>query len=352
MELILGYREYMCSCPWDGEHIWLPDASTGAEAGWYTVEPDAALQLGYAPASQAARLTGVIGGAWLALGFDETPHLSLVGLDSTTLMGERPVFSDGSFELFVYQVQPLKLLITHEGLTQYLGGPDFLSATVFDPSPGQIISGIQTLTCAVTLDTSRPMDTDQGTGNFEVYSSDGQTLLGTIDGSRYFKSLYILPNLWPGDFLLRAVPQPREWGQVSWAPQWYPGVADLSDAEPVTLTQPGEILPLSMTVLEGGSIAGDLTGAPDPDGRWHALATPADAAAVWGFNYIFGPETAYNLIGLPDGDWKVGVTPINAPGDTLWYPGTADWAASTVVTITDGAEVAGIDIPVGGGTAR
>ena len=346
VELVMGYRDYACSCPWDGEHVWLPDADGPDQAGWYEIIAGTNVHHTFSSPDRAARLTGVVGGAWLELGYDEEPLLSLIGTDSTEIVGKRPVAADGSFDLFLYQVQPVKVLIFQQGLAQYIGGPDFASATVYTPVPGQSITGILANPCAVTLDTSQPLGTGYGTGDFQIFTSDGQTLLGTIDGSNHFKSLYILPNFWPGDFLLRAVPQPMEWGSVSWAPQWYPGVADMADAEPVTLTQPGEILSLTMDVLVGGSIAGSITDVPNPKAWWYTLISPSEDNTIWGRNYIFGPETAYLLTGLLDGDWKVGVTSISAPGDTIWYPGTTDWTEATVITITDGADVTGIDIPV------
>jgi len=38
------------------------------------------------------------------------------------------------------------------------------------------------------------------------------------------------------------------------------------------------------------------------------------------------------------------VPPPLAPADTIWYPGTPDWEAAGVVTISGPGEVTGIDI--------
>ncbi len=346
VELVLGYRLYGCYCPWDGQHIWLPAGAGAPQATWYEVTAGTMTELTYAPRDASAHLSGRIGGAWLELGFDLEPEISLIGTDSTTIMGRRRVGADGSFDLVLYQPRPVKLLVTHQGMPQYIGGPDFAAATVFDPAPGEAISGIEAAPCAVTLDTSSPLDTSYGTGDFELYTADGRTLLGTVDGQIYFKSTYILPNLWPGEFLIRAVPQPGVLGRTWWIPQWYPGVTDPGEAETVTLTQYGEILPLSMTVLAGGSIAGDILDAPDPDAWWYALVTPADDSTIWGRNYIFGPQTSYQLVGIPDGRWKVGACLIHTATDTIWYSGTTDWDAAAVITIENGSTVEGIDIPV------
>lgn len=349
VEFALGARRYECICsyPWDGEHVWLPDGDTREQAAWYEAPAGQVLDLAWSTGTPPARLTGTIGGAWRPLGMNTPPEISIIDTDSMTVMGQRRTEEDGSFDLILYRPRPVKLLVTHMGVPQYIGGPDFASATVFAPAAGQAVTGITLESCAVTLDTSLPLGAISGQADFHIYTADGQILLGTVSGQWCFKSTYILPNLWPGAFLVKAdFPGSSSFGRYAWIPQWYPGVADLADAEPVVLSQPGEVLPLTMTVLEGGSIAGELTGEPDPDDRWHVLATTADEAAVWGSNDIFGPETAYNLIGLPDGDWKVGVTPIMTPGDTIWYPGTTDWSAATAITIENGSAVEGIDIPV------
>ncbi len=346
VELVLGARSYSCGGPMEGEHIWLPDASGPDQAAWYDVEVGSLTALTYTTQALPAHLSGHIRGAWLELGMYTAPQISVIDADSVTAMGKRKINADGSFELALYRPRPVKLLITHKGMAQYLGGPDFDSATVYDLAPGQTIADIETATCAITLDTSTPLSTRYGAGDFEIYDPDGLILLGTVVGQFCIKSSYILPNLWPGEFLIRAVPQSGVSGQVGWIPQWYPGVTEPEAAERIVLTQEGEILPLSMTVLTGGNITGDIVDAPDPDAWWYALLTPAADPTTWGQNYIFGPRTDYSLTGIPDGQWKIGVCLIYAADDTIWYPGTADWDAAGIITIHDAETVLGVDIHI------
>ncbi len=346
VELVLGYRDCMCYCPWDGEHIWLPDESGSDQAAWYEVTIGTANQLAYAPGDPPAHLSGHIKGAWLELGMDTGPEISIVGTDSLTVMGKRRINADGFFGLVVYRPRPVKLLITQKGIAQYIGGPDFASATVYDLVPGQTIDNIETAPCAITLDASISLSSSFGSPTFEIYDPDDLTLLGSVDNHLYFKSSYILPNLWPGEFLLRVVPEAYDHGRISWITQWYEGATEPAAATRLTISEDGEILPLTMTILTGGTISGTILNVPDPTEFWYVLATPADNSTVWGNNYTGLLGQDYTLRGLPDGDYKIGTYPAFTANDTIWYPGTADWDSAGIIAIHDGEMVWGVDIHI------
>ncbi len=352
IELGLGTSSYD-NFSGDGEHLWLPGVSDPDQAAWYDIPVGERTSLEYASSTPPAHMAGHIGGAWLELYPSNKPKLSVINTDSVTILGGTLYGEGGSFALDIYQTQPVKLMISQAGLSQCIGGPDFASATIYDLVPGQIIGDIEVATCAITLEPSIPLTDLYSNPPFEIYDPDDLTLLGTVDTHLYLNSAYILSNLWPGEFLLRIAPYPYEVGSIPWIPQWYEGTTDPTEADRITITEPGEILPLSMTMLTGGEIHGRIVASEPSTDSYMILFTPADADTLWGRNYIWFPDTEFSGVGLPDGQYKVGATPIGllllkaeTPDNTIWYPGTSDWNAAGVVTIENAGTVVGVDIPV------
>ncbi len=340
-ELVLGTPSHLAPVGRGGEHIWLPDSDGPEGADWYEITAGAMLPLAYASTAEAAHLSGRIDGAWLELGLDDRPLLDAIDTDSVLVLEGWPVDEAGAFTLDLLRPRPVRILIRQNTMAHYLGGPDFATATVYDPQPGQTITGVDEADCALTLDTG--LETVYWQPVFEVLTADGLTSLGQIHRDPV-GDLFVVPNLWPGTFLLRIL-SPYH-GLAPWLDQWYPGTLDVDLATPITLTDPGQILPLAMTLLEGGSISGRLVEkyilVPYP----HVVVTTADDPSVWGTANPHGIEQEYEVLGLPDGDYRLGQTLAYATSDTIWYPGTTDWTEAAVITITDGADVAGIDIPV------
>ncbi len=346
IELDLGSR--MCDCIryCDGEHIWLPGVPGPDQADWYDVPTGETMSLEYGNTTVPGRLTGRIGGAWMELGLSRPPELSLISTDSATVRGRQAVGDDGTFTADLYQPVPVKLLITQQGLARYAGGPDFASATVYDLAPGRTISDIEITTCAITMETSISLTGCCGSPIFEIYDPDDLTLLGSIEDHFFFKSSYTLPNLWPGNFLLKIVPESFDIGSLPWIPQWYEEATEPSGAQLITIAAEGDILSLSMNVLTGGTISGRILDVPDPAAFRKIIATPADSLMIWGSNYTSRPEQDYELLGLPDGDYKIGTLLVFTESDPIWYPGTTDWDSATVITLENGGSVEGIDIPL------
>ncbi len=330
-----------------GEHIWLPDADGPDQAAWYTVVAGSRVDLTYTTGTPPVFLAGRIGGAWLEMGLEEAPNLSVMGADSLLVVDDDGlVADDGSYALTIYRPRPVKLLVTQNGMSRYIGGPDFDTATVYDLAPGDTITGIDLTTSAITLDASASSPANFPYPDFELYTADATTLLGTFVGTLYNEVIFPLPNLWPGDFLLKITPHHGYRGYSPWLTQWYPGTTVVDQAERITITTSGEILPLSMTLVEGGSISGRIVGDQVPFSYRYVRVTTANSPDQWGAVSAWNPDFAFSVLGLPDGGYRVGQASSRNATETIWYPGTTDWDTAEIITIENAGSVTGIDIPL------
>ena len=119
----------------------------------------------------------------------------------------------------------------------------------------------------------------------------------------------------------------------------------------VSITSAGQILRLDLKLEIGGTISGQVESSSATGSGCYVYAVSTDENDLGGpfHTYVAGE---YNLRGLPDGDFKIGIVaePVDWSGPEtdgfIWYPGTTDWQDATVVEIRDAADVAGIDFPV------
>ncbi len=72
---------------------------------------------------------------------------------------------------------------------------------------------------------------------------------------------------------------------------------------------------------------------------------------LWGYSYAWDSRSEYKLEGLPDGDWKIGVSSISWGigsemnlEEVVWYPENTDWNNAEVFTITDADSIKGITL--------
>ncbi len=352
LEIVLGRRLYLCNCPYDGEHFWMPGIRDEAQSPWYEIVADSTLALACTVATEPARIEGRISGAWQDLGFSTPPALSIVDPDSVTIMGLRQVFDDGQFAVDVHLPGPAKLLVSHGGIKQWIGGPGFEEATIFDLQLGQTISDITLVQSGMQL-------TIEGGGqnyfDSEIRFHDplDMRLLATARPSLNGESAAIA-NLWPGDFLMYITPGLYDLGHSPWRPQWYDRVVDPDQAQLVSISAHGEVVHLDLNLEAGGRVAGTLDFGASESTYHHVVITPADEPTVWGSYYAFMGRPNFLVQGLPEGEFRIGAFPVSLgwtrgtppPASTVWYPGTTDWNSGETITIQNASEVSGIVIPM------
>jgi hypothetical protein len=349
VEFVLGSRDLYYNND-NGERFWMPGIRDREASPWYDVGPGQAVHLDAAVASEPAWLTGSVTGAWLEMGLSPGPQVSLVTPDSVVVMGARRVEDDGSFALPVHTPGPVKILVSQRSIEQWVGGPGFNEATVFDLNPGQTVPDITLDQTGINFVVGSDLSLGWSTV-IRVYDRLGEALLATMrfdGGSGYHIGV---PNLWPGEFLVHVSPSWDSLGVFGWRPQWWDRADDPTQARPVVLGAGGDIVRLDLMLEAGGSISGEFTGNPAPVYRYYVYAVPV-ADPTGDRTFRRSEYEGYEIKGLPEGGFKVGVLPVNVdftgpdtPG-FIWYPGTADWDQAEVLIIENANSITGIDFEI------
>ena len=153
----------------------------------------------------------------------------------------------------VHFPRPAKILVSHGGIEQWIGGPGFEEATVFDLQNGQVISDIDLVQCGLRLDVASDKSLNFNSV-VQVYDSSDLTLVGTFDLPGSTEYVEGIPNLWPGDFLLYFTPGLYERGSTTWRPQWFDRSPDPDQSQVITLGFPGDIALLDVHLEKGGTV--------------------------------------------------------------------------------------------------
>ncbi|MBC8425749.1 hypothetical protein H8E07_16665 [bacterium] len=353
VEIILGRRQYMCYCPYDGEHIWMPGTNDPAESPWYEIAADSVVDLTCELAADPARIEGRVIGAWQDMGLRDGPEISLSTPDSLRVMGLRRILEDdGSFSIDLHLPGPVKLQVSQNGVGQWVGGPGFDEATVFDLQSGQTISDIEFVQSGLRLDIGASSMPSTYT-EFHFYDPLDLSLVSVAD-IEFFGGEYIsIPNLWPGDYLMYVTPAEWQVLEAWWIPQWFDR-ADAPEQAQIISIESEEITTLELVLEQGGTIGGTFERTTDPEQSFYVVVTPADENLCVRYDYVFASNSDYSISGLVDGDYKVGAYPIGQgwsrydplPEGTIWYPGTLDRESASVVEILDGGTVAGVDFVI------
>ncbi len=342
-----------------GERFWMPDTRDRAASPWYRVDADSVLSLSGQVATESARLEGSVTGAWQAMGLTGVPQLSLVTVDSVTVVERRQVFVDGRFVIDLHVPAPVKVCVSQNDVEQWIGGPGFAEATVYTPVPGETISGIDVVQSGLRLVVQSP-ETAAYNLRLSFYDPVGPRFLASAYASQASGAEFGIPNLWPGQYILRVSQETGSGpvsvlgGSASWRPQWYDRAATAAEARLVTIASAGQIVSLDLILERGGVIGGVAVQGGESPTHYYVLLTPADEGVVLAYDSAWSFEPGFTIRGLPDGDFKVGACLSGAgwdlaappPPDTVWYPGTTDWAGAGVISIRDAGVITDLVIPV------
>jgi len=351
VELVLDGRYGDCDCDYGGEHIWLPGTRIRSESPWYVVGADSVTVLECELAAEPARIEGRVSGAWRAMGGSREPMVSLVSPDSLSVRGPHRTAIDGSFSFDIQRPEPVKLLVTQYGVEQWVGGPGFDEATVYPLQSGETISGVEFVQSGVRV-LLAATDFFIGTMDFRFHDPADLTLLATASINFEYDHHLSIPNLWPGDFLLFVCPEGQWQGRYDWRTQWLDRVNDPEQAQLITIAAEGDIVPINLTLECGGVITGRLEGGEEAVSSYCILVTSAGEKTLWGHSDTWASGLEYEILGLPDGDFKIGAVP-RYPGETqpdpslagvVWYPDTIDWDAAGVIEIQEAARVTDVVI--------
>lgn len=354
VELVLGRRIYLCNCPYDGEHIWYPATRDSSVSPWISVPAGNTEQLAIAANPVTATISGEVIGAWQELNHHIEPEISIFDIDSHKAMGRRRVKTDGSFSVDLHLPGTMKLLVTHGTMEQWIGGAAFDEATTYTVINGETVEDIQLVESAIQLSAT----SDEASLNSQLikfYRAGDRSLAAywqyDVDYSTFKSGINIL-NIQPGDYYMHL--EPFAPGQSPWLAQWYDRQPTIDEAIRVVIPAAGEIVDLSVTLLPGGVIRGGIVQSTMPAQSYYVAVTPADAERIWGYVTLWTTETEFEILGLPDGEWKLGAwipgedgnDHPEPPARAIWYPGTSAWDDATLITISAASDIDGIILSI------
>ncbi len=289
-----------------------------------------------------AELEGSVTGSWQALDMDEPEVRAYFTPEDWASTTTDP---SGRFALRLLAAGIFRLEVRIGGISRWIGGDDFNSATAYPVAPGESVEGISHvesgLECVFSPDGLPP------TYLYEVYLVDEYGINLPVNA---FGGPVRVANLAPGTVSLRLSTWDR---RATWLPQFWDRKPSLRTADPIVIPGGGGVAHVTATLQKGGRIMGRLRDAnglvPNPS-RLFALVHAADDSlrilAVY-TNQDFASglldiDTGdYMLTQLTDGRYRLRAHLGNDPW--TWWPGRASWDSAGVITVEDLADVTGID---------
>lgn len=348
LEIVVGRRYYLCYCPYDGEHFWYPGVRDSSASPPIDVVASIKTELAVVLDPNPARIEGVVTGAWQTLG-KEPPEIALLAAaDSSVVMGQRRIGDDGSFGVDVYVPCPIKVMVSQDGIQQWIGGLSFQEAETFILEHGRTVSGLRFVQSGMRLELAGSSDTgfaaitlfDSARPDLPIVFAPGEQM----GGQRVFG----ICNLRAGSYVLSIRPSYLGWDP--WLAQWYDRSETREGALPILIPDVGMVAPVQVTLVDGGRITGRILDAPQYLGEHWVYFTAAGDSTLAG-NVPSLQSDGFEVRGLPDGEWKIGASrragwdsPEAPPPGTIWFPGTTDWSAAHALSIRDHGSVEGIEI--------
>ena len=291
VEFVLGRRYYLCDCPYDGEHLWMPGIRDPENSPWYEIGTTESLILTAGIAAAPARIEGRIVGAWQEMGVTTLPAVSIVGTDSVPIVGGRSVEDDGTFCIDVLLPGSVKLAVTQEGICQWFGGASFAEAETYTLELGETISDVELVQCGLRVQLTGPRLLVLGE-EYRLYDPVDLSLLATAMPQNTADHDIALPNLWPGEYLLYVTPNSLDLGSTDWQPQWYDRARAPEAARVISIGSVGEIVSIEVALEMGDGSA--VSSKPIP--------TRSRATGSWLFPKI--PVTSGHPLSPITGIWR------------------------------------------------
>ncbi|MBD3160578.1 MAG: hypothetical protein GF346_00485 [Candidatus Eisenbacteria bacterium] len=326
---VVAAGEYRIRIEAGHSHVWLPATHDEAAAEVIRVDP---LQETVYQASLPERgmLAGSVTGSWERMA-TTPPALGLYASpegDPISLL--RPT-SDGEYQLWVFAPVRARLRISTFDHRRWHGGSSFEEAEVFELGPGdEIRQDIALSGIAGELGFGGSLSRRT---TVVLHDASGEEIApDRTDGDR---GLFRFLNLVPGTYAMRIEEGP------TWIAHWYDRADSFQDATPITITEPGELVWLEPSLLEGASISGtffDAVGEPIVGG-YVELVEPAEDRSL-DHRSMSGPGGAFRILAVPDGVYGIHGR-AGYPRD-VWFPGTTDPDSAGTITVAGHADVTGI----------
>jgi hypothetical protein len=267
----------------------------------------------------------------------EARVLTLFSADSVRL-AQVSLRGNQDFRIGLYHPEPVRLCFWMGGILRWFGGDSFSSATLIDLAPGRLVDGIEIRDGGFRITLDGPGVWSYHHARLNVVDGSGRALSSSPVYLSESEEV-VVANIAPGSYYLQVIPED---GQI-WLPQWYESADSMQYATPLVIPPEGGLVDATFRLRAGGSLAGRVTleDASASDRIELFLTSLTDSTVVLRGTSVHPATGAYRFVGLPDGDYRLGVAWHRVP--LRWYPGVGDWRAAGVLSIRDHGEVAGVD---------
>lgn len=282
-----------------------------------------------------AYATGMISGDWALLDLG-LPAISLYDSDEDRVASTK-ADSTGAFSLPVFFPMEVRVR-TGYGMSRWVGGEDFESATIFPLDPQQSLEldpfPVGGMVCYIAADSSWMSGARLHVYNETLGSQDNLYL--DADDTRV-----AIGNASPGDYLLHLV-----WREPAvWRPQWYDRVSIIDQAATVGVDDLGGVAEVTITLEEGGRIRGRVLEADEtPAVEVSLLVEVPDLGYGWNSYWRTDEEGAFTIEGLPDGEILLAARVYGEIGSyNIWYPGVVDKSEAEPVVIENASTITDVE---------
>ena len=221
-------------------------------------------------------------------------------------------------------------------MDQWVGGESFETAQVFDLQPGDRITDVAVVESGIKVFLNGPGDLVYYRPTFTIRSESGDEFHQDFN----WGNPVTINNLKSGRYYLFLEGYCEN---QRWAHQWYGGTESIEGAVAIDLAE-GELRQITMTLIEGGRIEGNLFRASGTRPRKvnYGLFDPAGEPVCsenrqwWLFDH-----GVFKFQGLADGEYFLGV---RIGGEVIWwYPGTREFTEASPLVIENHATLTEIN---------
>jgi hypothetical protein len=333
--------------------FYLPQTRDPAQAQVFTITPDQ-LESFNMSLAKPTLLSGQIIYSWQDAN-SSNPYLRFISNRDSSVITSVSANDDGYFSTHLFAPEPCKALVYYDRKENWIGGSSFDDCELFEPQPGQDVLNINHYISGFLLDFHNVPDGNSGRPLAQLFRADDlNTVVFEDDFILTTTAQLSILNLDPGEYFLK-IGRGGYSANSPWFTQWYPGVVNIEDADPIIIRQPGDIEEITVQLLAGGVI--EYSGSSNTAEQLYSYDA-AVTAATDELPFLFG-STSYDsetnqvnstVRGLANGDYKVAIRSVNRVmprrtryGEWFWYPGTTNWDEAGAITINDYQTISGLE---------
>jgi hypothetical protein len=331
---VLSFRavvpgQYRVTAGLGNDVSWMPAGGAGrmgellsVEAGLQTVRELSLVR--------AAVLRGDLRGAHQAVS-----HLYLGGSAITAVtpdsveVGWTSIPEQGTWMMTANPPGPVRLRLVSGGITRWIGGADFGSATEFMAVAGETLQVPEEEESAIVLRLHGPRDEISYNPLIEVRDAAG-TLLAQL-GDRCdlcpAGDRFAVGNLHPGSYYLRVQPGSTDL-RDTWSAAWFDQAGTMAEATPVRVSFAGEIVPVDVRLWPAAVIRGRLLAVPPGSSSVSQVGITAasDTLGLLATRNLDVPTEPFTFSGMEPASYLL-FARVRRSYQTRrwWYPGT--WSA-------------------------